>query len=126
MVNDSISDLLIRIKNGYHVHASEVSLPWSRVKEAVTTVLAKSHYVESFTKKDDTLVITLKYDGQEPAMTDVKRVSKPGVRIYSPAKDLKKLARGRGMGIVSTPQGIMSHKEAQKLNVGGEVLCKVW
>jgi small subunit ribosomal protein S8 len=126
VVNDSLSDLLIRIKNGYRANLPEVILPWGRVKEAVVAVLSDSGYVESFAKKDEELIVKLKYKGKTPAMTDVKRISKPGVRIYSAAKDLRTISRGIGIGIVSTPKGIMNHKQAQKLNVGGEIICKVW
>jgi small subunit ribosomal protein S8 len=126
MVNDSLSDLVSRIKNGYLAGLEVISLPWSRVKEAVLVVLKSSGYIEDFEKKDDELVVKLKYQGKDPAISDIVRVSKPGVRIYSGAKTLDKIARGVGIGIVSTPKGIMSHREAKKLNMGGEVICKVW
>lgn len=126
MVNDTLSDLVSRVKNGYRAAQDQIVVPWSRVKEAVVVVLKEAGYVGEYQKKDNDLVIKLKYHGKEPALTDITRISKPGVRIYTGARDLKKIARGIGIGIVSTPKGIMSHKEAQKLHVGGEIICRVW
>ena len=126
MVNDTLSDLVSRVKNGYRAAQDQIVVPWSRTKEAVVAVLKQAGYVGDFQKKDNDLVIALKYHGKSPALTDITRISKPGVRIYTGARDLKKIARGIGIGIVSTPKGIMSHKEAQKLHVGGEIICRVW
>jgi len=126
MVNDSLSDLVARVKNGYRANLVEITLPWSRVRQAVLEVLKKSGYVEDVTRQDTELTVKLKYHGQEPAIVDIRRVSKPGVRIYTGARELSKITRGLGIGVISTPQGIMSHREAKKLNVGGEVICKVW
>lgn len=126
MVNDSLSDLVSRIKNGYLASLETITLPWSRVKEAVLEVLKKSNYIENFEKKDAELVIKLRYQGKNPAISDIQRVSKPGVRIYTGARDLNRIARGVGIGIISTPKGIMSHMEAKKLNMGGEIIAKVW
>jgi len=126
VVNDALSDLVSRVKNGYLSGAAEIVLPWSRIKEAVLNSLAKAGYVEEVTKNENNLVVKLKYKGRTPAIVDIRRVSKPGVRIYVGAKELGQITRGLGIGIISTPQGVMTHRDAKKLNVGGEVICKVW
>ena len=126
MVNDPLSDLLSRVKNGYRAKMPEVRLPWSRTKEAVAKVLAEHNFVEKVTKQDQILAIVLKYNGREPALTDIRRVSKPGVRIYSKVKKLPRVLGGIGVNILSTPKGIMGGKQAKKLNVGGEIIAQVW
>ncbi len=126
VTNDSLSDLVARVKNGYLASAAEIAVPWSRLKEAVVSTLKKAGYVEDFSKQDAELKIKLKYKGRTPAIVDIRRVSKPGVRIYVGTKELGRITRGLGIGIISTPQGVMTHRDAKRLNVGGEVICKVW
>ena len=132
MVNDPIADLLIRIKNGYQAQKSEVSVPYSNMKDAVTAILIKEGYVQSAKKeqaskgKKLTLVIKLSYDGKKPAMENVIRVSKPGQRSYAPHYKLPHVMTGYGTAIISTSKGIMTDEEARKAHLGGEVLCKVW
>ncbi len=126
MVTDPISDLLTQIKNGYLGALTEVVLPWSRTKEAVAQVLVKEGYLTACAKKDHLLTLTLKYTGREAAVTDLKRVSKPGRRIYSQVKSIPKVLGGIGISVLSTPKGVISDKQAKKLNVGGEILAQVW
>jgi len=126
LVNDPISDLLTQIKNGYRGGLTEVALPWSRTKEAVAKVLVGEGYLVTADKMDNTLTLKLKYAGKEAAVTDLRRVSRPGRRIYSPVKALPKVLGGIGINILSTPKGVVSDKQARKLNVGGEIIAQVW
>lgn len=128
MVNDSLSDMLIRIKNGYLARAVEVSMPTSKLRVAVADVLVKEKYIKEakVDAEQGLLVVTLQYDHKAPAITDVRRVSKPGRRIYTSIKSLPRVLGGLGIHILSTPKGVMSQKSAKKLNVGGEVLAQVW
>ena len=126
MVNDPISDLLIQIKNGYRAGLGQISLPWSRTKEAVAQVLVAEKFLTSAVKAEQQLQISLKYTGKTPAIADLRRISKPGRRIYSRISRLPRVWGGLGMSILSTPKGVVSDREAKKLNVGGEVLAQVW
>lgn len=126
MVNDALSDLVSRVKNGYLAGQPEITVGWSRVKEMVVKVLAELGYVEKYAKKENELKIVLKYNGKKAVLTDIRRVSKPGARIYAGAKRLPRVLGGLGVNIVSTPKGIMSDKQAKKLNVGGEIIAQVW
>lgn len=127
-MNDPISDMLVRIKNGYLAHKKTVEIPYSKVKEALATLLASYHYIESFevAKEARMITVVLRYVADAPAMTDVKRLSKPGLRRYTKVDNLKDIQGGLGYIIVSTPQGLMTHVEARKKNVGGELICKIW
>lgn len=126
MVIDALSDLVIRIKNGYRAGQRKVEMPHSRVKEAVAKVLASEGYVEKAEHIDKNLTIKLKYDDKTPAMTDIRRVSRPGRRVYSGIKNLPRVWGALGISVLSTPKGIMSSRQARHLNVGGEVICQVW
>lgn len=126
MVNDPLSDLISRIKNGYRANLTEVRLPWSRVKENVVRVLAEQKLVEKCDKQKDELVVKLQYEGKTPALTDIRRVSRPGVRIYAGVKKLPRVLGGLGINILSTPQGVMADKQAKKLHVGGEIIAQAW
>ncbi len=126
MVIDSLSDLVIRIKNGYRAGQRKVEMPHSRVKEAVAKVLVSEGYVEKAEQQGKNLTIKLKYDDKAPAMTDIRRVSRPGRRVYSGIKNLPRVWGALGISVLSTPKGIMSSRQARHLNVGGEVICQVW
>lgn len=126
MVRDPLSDLVARIKNGYLAGLTEVSMPHSKLRESVINVLAKSSYVKNVKVLDGQLMIGLIYKSKEPAITEIVRVSKPGSRIYCGYKSLPRILSGLGMQILSTPAGVISDKEAKKLKIGGEVICKVW
>lgn len=126
MVNDTLSDFVTRIRNGYMAGATEISVPSSKMTVAVAGVLVKKKYLEAAEKKAGQITIKLKYQGKVPAITGIERVSKPGSRIYSGVGDLPKVWGGLGVNIVSTPKGVVDGKEAKKLNAGGEILARVW
>jgi small subunit ribosomal protein S8 len=129
-MTDPIADALIRIKNGYLAHKDDVILNYSKIIVALCGVLLEQGYIASV--KDDEsgvhkkLSVALKYNGKSPAMTDVKRISKPGLRVYKGSKELPRVLGGLGIALVSTPKGVMTDKQARKEGVGGEVLAYVW
>lgn len=130
MTTDPISDIIIRIKNAHMARHSKVEVPYSKMKKAVADILLREGYVSEVGIKEDKpfnyLVITLKYIGKLPAVNDVKRLSKPGRRLYAPVSKLPKTLGGYGITIISTSKGVMTDKEARKANLGGELLCQVW
>ncbi len=131
MVNDSIADLLTRIRNAQTAKHETVTIETSAMKKAITQILLDEGYISAFEEKEDgnfkNLVITLKYAGKnQKVITGLKRISKPGRRIYAGASELPKVLGGLGIVIVSTSKGVMTDKEARKLGVGGEVLAYVW
>lgn len=126
MVRDPLSDLVSRVKNSYLAGHSTVVMPQSKLREAVLKVLSAEKYVGKVTVTDGVLSADLLYKSKEPVMTEIVRVSKPGSRVYMGFKSLKLVLGGMGIQILSTPKGIMTGKEARKLKVGGEVICKVW
>ena len=130
---DTIADALIRIKNGYMAHLSEVSLPYSKVIKSICDVLAAEGYVTNLQevktgKKEQFkgLKVSLVYDKRKPVLTHVKRISKPGLRVYKGKSSLPYVLNGLGIALISTPKGIMTDKQARKEGVGGEVLAYVW
>lgn len=125
---DSVSDLLARIKNGYLARKTSVVSPASKMRKAILAILKKRGYIADFKEKEKTgeIEIILRYEGRNPAMTDIKRVSKPGLRVYSSWQRIPRVMSGMGICILSTSRGVMSDNEARKLKVGGEVVCKVW
>lgn len=140
MLTDPISDMLTRIKNAYAAHKDEVVLPSSKIKLAIATLLKNNGYLFDVAEEGDPaspsglrgtgnkkdLKLKLSYRRNEAAVQDVKRVSKPGRRVYASAKELPNVLSGFGIAIVSTPKGIMTNKEARKLNVGGEIICEIY
>lgn len=129
-VSDSIGDMLARIKNGYLAKAKNVTIPHSTLKEKLGKILAKNGYLESSEvktgNKTKILKMALKYKGKTPILTDIKRVSRPGLRIYINKKNIPRVLGGLGMVIISTPKGLLTDRQARKLSLGGEVICKVW
>ncbi len=127
-MTDPIADMLTRIRNSSAAHRVEVSLPFSKVKFAVAKILEKSGYLAGVESKEDTreLVLKLRYDGRAPAFESVRRVSKPGRRVYSKAGELPTVRSGNGMAIVSTSQGIMTNIEAKARKLGGEIICEIY
>lgn len=127
---DSISDLIIRIKNASDVGKESITVSYSKMKDAVASLLEKEGYVGAITKKGKkihkTMDIALVYDEYGPRVKGVERISKLSKRIYGGAKDLKPVKQGHGMLVVSTPKGILSDVEARKEKVGGELLFKIW
>ena len=129
-MTDPISDMLARIKNALLAQHKEVVMPHSKVKEAIAKILATYNYIESFSvvdkKPQPDLAIKLSYKGKIPMITDVKRISKPGRRLYSTVDKVPSSLNGYGITIVSTSKGLLTDKEARKQNVGGELLCQIW
>lgn len=126
MSSDPIADALIRIKNGYRVGKESVVVPYSKVIVKIMKLLQKEGYISDVEDKDNKVTILLKYTNRQPAITDIKRVSKPSLRVYKGVKDLPKVLNGLGMAIISTPQGIMTERQARKKKLGGEVMALVW
>ena len=130
---DPISDILSRIRNAQKVKKQEIFAPYSNTKFAIASVLQKEGYIslckieENKDRKKKEIKIVLKYgENKEPAIHEIKRISKPGQRIYSPKKYLPRVLEGLGILIVSTSRGVMSDREARKRNLGGEIICRVW
>ena len=130
-ITDTIADILTRIRNANSAKHATVDVPASNVKKAITQILVGEGYIKSFQVIEDgkqgIIRITLKYgDNRSPVITGLRRVSKPGLRIYSSCEDMPKVMKGLGIAIVSTPKGVMTDRQARKENVGGEVLAFVW
>ena len=130
-ITDTIADLLTRIRNANTAKHATVDVPASRVKKDITQILVDEGYVKSFQLIEDgkqgVIRITLKYgDNKSPVITGLRRVSKPGLHIYSSCADMPKVRKGLGIAIVSTSKGIVTDKKARELNVGGEVLAYIW
>ena len=130
-ITDSIADLLTRIRNASSAKHETVDIPASNMKKAIMQILVDEGYVKSFTViedgKQDMIRATLKYgEGKTPVITGLRRVSKPGLRIYSSVEDMPKVLKGLGIAIVSTSKGVMTGREARKENVGGEILAFIW
>lgn len=130
MVGDPIGDMLIQIKNAGLAGKKNVDLPTSKTKQAVARILLEEGYLDKVeqieAKPQSRLHLMIKYQDKVPVITDVKRQSKPGLRIYVKSREIPVVVGGMGMAIVSTPKGIMTGKKAQKLKLGGELLCTIW
>jgi small subunit ribosomal protein S8 len=130
-VNDPIGDMIARIKNAAERKRSKVSTPASKMRARVLDVLQDEGYIRGYAMVEKPgefpiFEIELKYFDGEPVIAEIKRVSKPGRRVYSSIKDLKPIKNGLGISILSTPKGVMSDAAARDQNVGGEVLCRVY
>lgn len=130
VVSDPISDFLTRLKNASRAELEEFSAPHSKIKEQIARILKEEGYIWSYevTKDGNHQVIKAKprYSGHTPALTDLKRVSRPGLRQYVGCQDIPKVLGGMGVAILSTSQGIMAGHTARKKNIGGELLALVW
>ncbi len=129
VTSDPIADMLIRVKNGYLAGKSEVIVPWSKLLESLAKILVETGFLSKekiVSEGAKTLVLELKYAGKIPALTQVKRVSKPSLRVYARKDGLPRVLGGLGMAIISTPRGLMTNKKARKEGLGGEVICEVW
>ena len=129
MVNDTISDTLTRIRNASLVKNSSVSLPLTRLSQQICQILEREGFIESFQRVSNReLTVSLKYRGPEskPCITNLRRISKPGLRIYTNHKDIPKILGGMGVIILSTSRGVMTDREARFYGIGGEILCSVW
>ena len=130
-VTDPIADMLTRIRNGNTAGKDVVSMPSSKVLVEVARVIAEEGYIEGYavedTKPQKTLHVTLKYGARHArVIRGIKRISKPGLRIYSKAEDLPRVLGGLGTAVISTPKGMMCDRDARKLGVGGEVIAYIW
>lgn len=131
MHSDPIADLLTRIRNGLMSGAKYVRSPHSKIKEEIVKILVAEGFLKSFSVDNETkfpeLVIELKYDSKKkPIIHSIKRISKPGLRVYSKSKAILPIRGGLATRIVTTSQGLMTDREARKKRVGGEVLCEIW
>ena len=130
-VTDPIADMLTRIRNGNTAGKDVVSMPSSKVLVEVARVIAEEGYIEGYavedTKPQKTLHVTLKYGARQArVIRGIKRISKPGLRIYSKAEDLPRVLGGLGTAVISTSKGMMCDRDARKLGVGGEVIAYIW
>ncbi len=127
---DPIADMLIRIKNAQMVRKETVSFPFSRVKSEITRILKEAGYLADFREKGrgprKMIEVQLTYHDDVPAISGVKRISRPSQRIYTKGRASQKVGKKFGMLILSTSRGILTERDAKKLNVGGEVICEVW
>ncbi len=130
-MTDPIADMLTRIRNGSRAHHESVNMPASNLKVAIARILKDEGFIRDFEVKAEgpkrTLRVQLRYAGKrQPVVTELRRVSKPGLRVYAGSREMPKVLGGLGMAIVSTPSGVMTANQARRQNVGGEILCYVW
>jgi small subunit ribosomal protein S8 len=131
MMTDPIADMLTRIRNASMVSQATVSMPSSKLKESIASILASEGFVDSYDVQPSgpgrELTVRLKYgSNREKVITGIKRVSKPGHRIYRPAGELPRAQGGLGVVVVSTSQGLLTDREARRRRLGGEIVCEVW
>ena len=131
VVTDTIADMLTRIRNANQMRYQEVSVPASNLKVSLAKILKDEGFIEDYKVVNDnvqgTIELTLKYgQNKERVITGLKRISKPGLRVYAKASEVPKVLNGLGIAVISTSRGVMTDKEARKQNLGGEVLCYIW
>ena len=129
-ITDPVADMLTRIRNAGSAKHATVDVPASNMKKAIAEILLEEGYIKNYQIINDGLQgvirITLKYNGGEKAITGLRRVSKPGLRVYAGADELPRVLRGLGIAIISTSKGVMTDKKARAAHVGGEVLAFIW
>jgi small subunit ribosomal protein S8 len=130
-VNDPISDMLTRIRNAGMARQTETTMPSTKILVAIAKILKEEGYIEDYRviekRPQDQLVVQLRYDpDRRHTIREVKRISKPGLRVYSGKNDIPRVRSGLGIAIVSTPEGVFTGYEARRRGIGGEVLCTVW
>ena len=129
-VTDTISDFLTRIRNAGNAKQKVTEVPASKLKLGIAKILKEQGYISDYELVDNNnqgkIIIKLRYYKREPAIKDMRKVSKPGRRIYAPAARLPRVKNGLGIAIISTSKGVMTDKQARNENVGGEVLCTIW
>ena len=125
-MNDPIADLLTRIRNAIMRGKVSVSIPKSSMKEDIVKVLAERGFIKSFEVIENDIIVTLKYKKGENKISGIVRVSKPSLRVYSSYRRIPKVLNGLGFYILSTPQGVISDREAIEKKLGGELICKIW
>ncbi len=130
-MSDPLADMITRIRNGQRVNKETVSSPASNMRQRVLDVLEREGFIRGYNRNDDNngkpqISIELKYHEGSPVIREIKRISKPGLRVYSSVADLPRIRNGLGISIVSTPKGVLSDSEARAQNVGGEIICTVF
>lgn len=129
-ITDPIADMLTRIRNASSAKHATVDIPASNLKKAIAEILLEEGYIKNYQLINDgvqgVIKVTLKYNGNEKAITGLRRVSKPGLRMYAGAEELPQVLKGLGIAIISTSKGVMTDKKAREAHVGGEVLAFVW
>lgn len=127
VVTDTIADMLTRIRNANQMRYESVEIPASKVKNDIARILKEEGFINDYKVEGRTLTVNLKYaDEKERVITGLKRISKPGLRVYAKSEELPRVLNGLGIAIISTSKGIMTDKEARKENIGGEVLAYIW
>ena len=126
VVSSPIADMLTRIRNANALRYEEVSMPTSKMKVEIASILKDEGYISNYTVDDKTLTLSLKYDNKERVISGLKCISKPGLHVYAKAEEVPYVLNGLGIAILSTSKGIMTDKAARKENVGGEVLAYIW
>ena len=130
MVTDPIADMLTRIRNANAMRYKEVEIPSSKVKAEIARILKEEGFINDYKVKknnvQDVIVLNLKYNNKERVITGLKRISKPGLRVYAKSNEIPRVLNGLGIAIISTSQGIMTGKDAKAANLGGEVLAYIW
>ena len=126
-MTDPIADMLTRIRNANQMRNKEVSMPVSKIKLEIARILDAEGFIAGYKVEENTLTLTLKYgQNKERVITGLKRISKPGLRVYAGAEEIPHVLNGLGIAIISTPKGVMTDKLARKNNVGGEVIAYIW
>jgi small subunit ribosomal protein S8 len=129
-VSDTIGDFLTRLRNGQRAKHKTVDAPASKIKESIAAILKEQGFIADYERINDnvqgTLRVRLRYHNGAPAIREVKRISRPGIRSYAGAEDLPKVYNGLGIAIISTSQGLMTDKQARQKGIGGELLCTLW
>ena len=130
MVTDPIADMLTRIRNANQMRYKEVEVPASKIKNEIARILKEEGFISDYKIKknniQDNIVLYLKYSGKERVITGLKRISKPGLRVYAKAEEIPTVLSGLGIAIISTSKGLMTDKDARKASLGGEVLAYIW
>tara|TARA_Y100001972_G_C7500832_1_gene253490 strand:- start:53 stop:448 length:396 start_codon:yes stop_codon:yes gene_type:complete len=129
-LSDPIADMLTRIRNASRAGHQEVSFPASKLKLAILDILKREGFIADFAEKTENhksdIQVKLKYTGKRPVIRQLERVSRPGRRYYSNATELRPVRNNMGIAIISTSQGVMTGRKAKSLNIGGEIICRVW
>lgn len=130
MLSDPIGNMLSQIKNACMANKKSIETPFSKIKREIAVIMQKEGYIEAIDvvgdKPKQNLKIQLKFADKKPTITDLKRKSKPGIRLYVGKSNIPRVVGGLGIVILSTPQGVMTGKDAYKKGIGGEVLCEIW
>jgi small subunit ribosomal protein S8 len=129
-VTDPIADFLTRIRNASKARKLRVDIPASNMKKSLAEILKKQNFIKDYSlvedNKQNLIRVELKYTSGSPAISGLKRISKPGLRVYKNSKDLPRVLNGLGVAVISTPNGLLTDKEARTQSVGGEIVCYIW